>query len=105
MSKGTARSSGISSPSLAASPSSPTGFSSDTGACEARMIRSASSGSTPASAAISSIVGSRSPPSACSRRCTPSSLLSMLLMWIGMRTVRDLSAIAREMAWRIHQVA
>ena len=29
----------------------------------------------------------------------------MLLMWIGMRTVRDLSAIAREIAWRIHQVA
>ena len=97
-------SSGIRSPNWAASPSSPTGLSSDTSCWAARMITSASTGSTPASAAISSTVGSRS-PWASSLRCAPSSFLSTLSMWIGIRIVRPLSAIAREIAWRIHQVA
>ena len=68
------------------------------------MITSASTGSTSASSAISSIVGSRS-PCAPSLRWAPSSFLSTLSMWIGIRIVRPLSAIAREIAWRIHQVA
>ena len=68
------------------------------------MITSASPGSTPAMSAISSIVISRS-PWASSLRWAPSSFLRMLSMWIGIRIVRPLSAIAREMAWRIHQVA
>ena len=68
------------------------------------MITSASIGSTPASSAISSIVASRS-PLASSLRCALSSFLSTLSMWIGIRTVRALSAMPREMAWRIHQVA
>ena len=54
-------SSGIRSPNSAASPSSPTGLSSETSCWAARMITSASTGSTPASSAISSIVASRSP--------------------------------------------
>ena len=53
---------------------------------------------------ISSTEGSPSPTD-CSRRWAPSSFWSTWLMWIGMRMVRDLSAIAREMAWRIHHVA
>ena len=97
-------SSGISSPNWAASESSPTGLSSDTSGCAARISTSASTGSTPASAAISSTVGSRS-PAASSLRWAPSSFLITLSMWIGIRIVRPLSAIAREMAWRIHQVA
>ena len=54
--------------------------------------------------AISSMVISRS-PWASSLRWAPSSFLRMLSMWIGIRIVRPLSAIAREIAWRIHQVA
>ena len=55
-------------------------------------------------AAISSIVGSR--PSSCSIcREMRSTLFIVSTMCTGMRMVRAWSAIARVMAWRIHQVA
>ena len=54
--------------------------------------------------AISSEVGSR--PSSCtSWRLVRTSLLIVSIMCTGMRMVRAWSAIARVMAWRIHQVA
>src|SRR3989337_1209562 len=52
------------------SSSSPTGFSSDTGACAERLIESTSSGSIPVTSAISSGVGSR-PRSVTSLRSAP----------------------------------
>ena len=58
----------------------------------------------PISAAISSGVGSR-PRSWCSWRWMRASLLIVSTMCTGIRMVRAWSAIARVMAWRIHQVA
>ena len=54
--------------------------------------------------AISSEVGSR-PISWTSWRLIRISLLIVSIMWTGMRMVRAWSAMARVMAWRIHQVA
>ena len=54
--------------------------------------------------AISSTVGSR-PSSWRSPRETRISRLIVSTMWTGMRIVRAWSAMARVMAWRIHQVA
>ena len=54
--------------------------------------------------AISADVGSR--PSSCtSARDVRISLLTISFMWTGRRIVLDWSAIARVIAWRIHQVA
>ena len=86
------------------SSSSPTGFSSETGACAERLIESTSSGSIPVTSAISSGVGSR-PSSVTSLRSARPILLSFSTTWTGMRIVRALSASARAIAWRIHQVA
>ncbi len=54
--------------------------------------------------AISSLVGSR-PISWTSCRLIRMSLLIVSIMWTGIRMVRAWSAMARVMAWRIHQVA
>ena len=54
--------------------------------------------------AISSGVGSR-PSSVTSLRSARPILLSFSTTWTGMRIVRALSASARAIAWRIHQVA
>ena len=86
------------------SSSSPTGFSSETGACAERLIESTSSGSMPVTSAISSGVGSR-PSSVTSLRSARPILFSFSTTWTGMRMVRALSASARAIAWRIHQVA
>ncbi len=59
---------------------------------------------TPISAAISSGTGSR-PISWMSSRCTRTYVWMFSTMWTGTRMVRDWSARARVMAWRIHQVA
>ena len=86
------------------SPSSPIGDSSEIGSFAIfSTMRTLSIGSSilPAS---SSGVGSR--PSTCTRwRCARTSLLIVSIMCTGMRIVRAWSAIARVMAWRIHQVA
>ena len=50
------------------------------------------------------MVGSR-PRSWSSWRCTRERRLIVSTMWTGTRIVRAWSAIARVMAWRIHQVA
>ena len=86
------------------SSSSPIGVSSETGSCETLMISRTFSAGICISAPISSAVGSR--PSSCSRRREVRiSLLIVSTMWTGMRIVRAWSAIARVIAWRIHQVA
>ena len=84
--------------------SSPTGFSRETGAWAERLIESTSSGSIPVTSAISSGVGSR-PSSVTSLRSARPILFSFSTTWTGMRMVRALSARARAIAWRIHQVA
>ena len=84
--------------------SSPTGFSSEIGACAERLIDSTSSGSMPVTSAISSMVGSRPSPVTSLRSARPI-LLSFSAMWTGIRIVRALSASERAIAWRIHQVA
>ena len=86
------------------SSSSPTGFSSETGAWAERLIESTSSGSMPVTSAISSGVGSR-PSSVTSLRSARPILFSFSTTWTGIRIVRALSASARAIAWRIHQVA
>ena len=86
------------------SSSSPTGFSSETGACELRRICATSSGVMSRSRAISSTVGSR-PRSARSFRSERRIRFSFSTTWTGIRIVRPLSAIARATACRIHQVA
>ena len=86
------------------SSSSPTGVSSDTGSWATFWISRTRSGVTSSSSAISSMVGSR-PRSWSSWRCTRESRLIVSTMWTGTRIVRAWSAIARVMAWRIHQVA
>ena len=86
------------------SSSSPIGVSSEIGSCAIlRTLRTFETGMS-MRRAISSEVGSR--PSSCtSAREVRISLLMVSIMWTGMRMVRAWSAIARVMAWRIHQVA
>lgn len=62
---------------------------------------SAFSGVIPVSSAISEVVGSR-PKEAFSAREAARTAPSASRRWVGTRTVRDLSAMAREMARRIH---
>ena len=73
-------------------------------ACAERLIDSTSSGSIPVTSAISSAVGSR-PSSVTSLRSARPILLSFSTTWTGILIVRALSASARAIAWRIHQVA
>ena len=69
-----------------------------------RWISRTLSGVSSTLAAISSTVGSR--PSSCSIwRWMRSTLFIVSTMCTGMRMVRAWSAIARVIAWRIHQVA
>ena len=86
------------------SSSSPTGFSSETGAWALRLMCSTSSGSSSSPWATSSIVGSR-PNSPRSFRSMRPILFSFSTTLTGIRIVRALSASARATAWRIHQVA
>src|SRR5207253_2088605 len=86
------------------SSSSPTGFSSETGACELRRICSTSSGPSSTSSPISQANGSR-PSSARSFRSERTILFSFSTMCTGIRIVRALSASARATACRIHHVA
>ena len=98
-----ASSSSMKSPSWESS-SSPMGVSRLTGSWLILRISRTFCGVMPISAAISSGVGSR-PMSCSSWRCTRMSLLMVSTMCTGMRMVRAWSAMARVMAWRIHQVA
>src|SRR5216117_2495610 len=85
------------------SSSSPIGVSSEMGSCAIfRTFRTLSTG-TSILVAISSGVGSR-PSSWTSWREVRMSLLIVSIMCTGMRIVRAWSAMARVMAWRIHQV-
>src|SRR6266568_6353477 len=81
------------------SSSSPTGFSSDTGACEVRRICSTSSSGRSTSLAISTGDGSRQ-SSPRSLRSDRTILLSFSTTWTGIRIVRPLSASARATACR-----
>ena len=86
------------------SSSSPTGCSSETVSWLIRWISRTRSIGNSTRWATSSAVGSR--PSSCrSWRWAQTTLLIVSTMWTGMRIVRAWSAIARVMAWRIHQVA
>jgi hypothetical protein len=86
------------------SSSSPTGVSSDTGCFTTFITLRTLSGGISSLAASSSVVGSR--PSSCTMpREVRNSLLIDSIMCTGMRIVRDWSAMARAIAWRIHQVA
>ena len=93
-----------------ASPSSPIGVSRETGCWLTLMISRTFSGVTTTSwprdiaSAISSTVGSR-PSSASRERETRLRRLIASTMWTGMRIVRAWSAMARVIAWRIHQWA
>ncbi len=93
-----------------ASPSAPIGVSSETGSWRTLMISRTFSGVTTTSwpfdiaSAISSTVGSR-PSSWRRERETRMRRLIVSPMWTGMRMVRAWSAIARVIAWRIHQWA
>src|SRR3989442_9369006 len=86
------------------SSSSPIGVSSEMGSCAIfKILRTLATGMS-MRLAISSDVGSR--PSSCtSWRLVRISLLIVSIMCTGMRMVRAWSAMARVMAWRIHQVA
>ena len=68
------------------------------------MTQAASSADIPAASAVSSMVGSAA-FSWNSSRWTPRTRLIVSIMWTGTRIVRLWSAMARVMAWRIHQVA
>ena len=68
------------------------------------MISRTFSGVISISAAISSAVGSR-PSSWSRRRLVRIRRLIVSTMCTGMRMVRAWSAMARVIAWRIHQVA
>src|SRR5881227_2558934 len=85
------------------SSSSPIGVSSEIGSCAIfSTLRTFATGMS-MRLAISSEVGSR--PSSCtSWRDVRISLLMVSIMCTGMRMVRAWSAMARVMAWRIHQV-
>ena len=84
--------------------SSPIGDWSETGSWAIRWISATRSAGRPISAAISSGVASR-PRSWCSCRWIRAILLIVSTMCTGILIVRAWSAIARVMAWRIHQVA
>ncbi len=97
----TASSSSMKSPSWA--PSSPTGCSRETVSATPRASSTLST-VTPASSAISAGRGSR-PSSALRLAWAARTAARVSCRCTGMRTVRDLSAMARVIAWRIHQVA
>ena len=80
------------------------GCSSDTVSWLIRWISRTRSIGNSTRPAISSTVGSR-PSSWSSWRWTRTTLLMVSTMCTGMRIVRAWSAMARVMAWRIHQVA
>src|SRR5215831_6274535 len=85
------------------SPSSPSGVCKEIGSRPYLCTSMTFSGVMSSSAASSWGVGSR--PRSCSIcRCTQASLLTASTMCTGRRIVRDCSAIARVIAWRIHQV-
>ena len=86
------------------SSSSPIGCSSETVSWLIRRISRTRSTVMSTRAATSSLVGSR-PSSWWSWRWAQTTLLMVSTMWTGMRMVRAWSAMARVMAWRIHQVA
>ena len=80
------------------------GVSSESGFLDdSRMSRTFLAG-TPVRCASSSGVGSR-PISLTRFRFTREIRFRVSTMWTGMRIVREWSAIARVIAWRIHQVA
>ncbi len=68
------------------------------------MMHVVSSTEMPAAKAVSSRLGSE-PFSWNNWRCTPRTRPIVSIMCTGTRIVRLWSAIARVMAWRIHQVA
>ena len=86
------------------SPSSPSGVCSEIGSRPYFWTSTTFSGVMSSSLASSSGVGSR-PRSWSIWRWTRASLLMTSTMCTGMRMVRAWSAIARVIAWRIHQVA
>ena len=85
------------------SSSSPMGVSRETGSWETRRMSRTLSGVCSREKAKLLAVGLR-PNSWIRRRCWRSSLLMVSTMCTGMRMVRAWSAMARVMAWRIHQV-
>ena len=86
------------------SSSSPIGVSREIGSWAIFMILRTLEAGRSIRSPISSAVGSR--PSSCtSDRLVRVSLLIVSIMWTGMRIVRAWSAMARVIAWRIHQVA
>jgi hypothetical protein len=92
------------SPSDASPSSPPTGASSDTGSWPSFRISSTFFAVISTSSPISSDVGSR----LCfwiSERFARATRFIRSTMCTGMRIVRDWSASARVIAWRIHQVA
>ena len=96
--------SGMKSASEASPSSEPTGVSSDTGSWPTFSASSTRATGISSSTAISSGVGSR--PCFWSRaRLTRATRFMRSTMCTGMRIVRDWSASARVIAWRIHQVA
>ena len=84
--------------------SSPTGFSSEIGACAEALDRLDLLGLDPGH--LGDLLGRRlaAEPGHELRSARPI-LLSFSTMWTGIRIVRALSASARAIAWRIHQVA
>ena len=88
-----------------ASPSSlPTGASSETGSWPSLRISSTFLAGISTSSPISSVEGSR-PCFWISDRRARATRFIRSTMCTGMRIVRDWSASARVIAWRIHQVA
>ncbi len=84
--------------------SSPTGSKSETGSGATLLGRMIFSTVRPDSSASSASFGLR--PSRLVRLVSAVCIWLMVsIMWTGTRMVRLLSAIARVMAWRIHQVA
>ena len=93
------------SPSAASPSSPPTGVSSETGSWPSLRISSTCRSSIPSSfAAISAGDGSR-PCAWSSARRARATLFMRSTMCTGIRIVRDWSASARVIAWRIHHVA
>ena len=92
------------SPSAAGSSPLPTGASSETGSWPIFSSSSTFSAGISTRTPISAGVGSRSSSCDSSRRAL-ATLFIRSTMWTGMRIVRDWSASARVIDWRIHQVA
>ena len=85
------------------SSSSPTGFSSDTGACAVRLIDSTS---RPTFEVLRDLERRRLAAALGAQLALVRRILfSFSTTWTGMRIVRPLSASARATAWRIHHVA